>query len=520
MVAARLWWRGGAPGRRRRAGGRRRAARRPPAALIARMRAAASSIASGSPSSRRQISATPRVARRRGRKSGRAARARGRRTARRRPRPAAAAPATSCSPSTPSGSRLVASTATPGQCRDQLGDQPRRARPARARSCPARAAAPRRRRYSITVCSIVRPVALLHLQRRGHGVADRAAVGAAGPARTSHAPSGKRSRSRRADLDGQPRLADPADPGQRHQRRPPQRRGDRVDSPPPGRRSRSPAAGRLPGPARSASASAGSCVEYLRGRAPGPASDGSTPSSSSSRRRSCVVGGQRVGLAPARVARAHQQQHGLLPVRVAARPAPPARPPPRRAAQLQQGVDPLLGGGEPQLVQPGGLGRRRIEVGELVERVAPPQGQRRVQQVDGRARGRRRRRAARRRSEPLELGGVELVVGHVERVARAPVAQPQPLRTERGAQPGHVGAQRADAPRGGGSSPHTRRRPAGRSDTTVPGATSSTASRARGFGPPRSTGAPRSSTSSGPRIRNVTADLLACNPDCNPGRRQ
>src|SRR5882757_3990365 len=39
---------------------------------------------------------------------------------------------------------------------------------------------------------------------------------------------------------------------------------------------------------------------------------------------------------------------------------------------------------------------------------------------------------------------------------------------------------------------------------TVPGWTSSAASRARGFGPPTATGAPSAATSSGPRIRNCT----------------
>ena len=119
-------------------------------------RAAASSIASGSPSTRRQISATAfGVAVARARSPGRAL-ARARRTAPRRPRrparpgplraPAARAAArdSSCSACTASGSRLVASTVTAGHAPQQAADE-RRGAPAGARSCRRSAAGAWRR---------------------------------------------------------------------------------------------------------------------------------------------------------------------------------------------------------------------------------------------------------------------------------------------------------------------------------------------------------------------------------------
>ena len=99
----------------------------------------------------------------------------GRRTARRRRRPAAAARAGSARPR-----RRAAPGWWPARPPAGSAARPGRAaappRPGRARSCPRRAAARGRRRYSMTVCSMPRPVPLLHPQRGRHRVAHGRAV--------------------------------------------------------------------------------------------------------------------------------------------------------------------------------------------------------------------------------------------------------------------------------------------------------------------------------------------------------
>jgi hypothetical protein len=112
------------------------------------------------------------------------------------------------------------------------------------------------------------------------------------------------------------------------------------------------------------------------------------------------------------------------------------------AAQREQPRRPLLDGGEAQVDQVREPAVA-VDVGgvELVERLAAPEAECGVEEVDGRAVVADRGALAGEPGEAVELGGVELAVGDVERVTRRP--PPQPLREHR-AQPGHVGAQRAD----------------------------------------------------------------------------
>ena len=133
-----------------------------PAGESSLIRAAASSIASGRPSSRRQISATAGAFSSVTAKSGLIAAARStnsataaycdsalerRQSLRGRAAPAAA-PRYSCSPRSCSGARLVTSTLRPRAGRQQLGHD-RRGRAGPARSCRAPAAAACSRRYSL-----------------------------------------------------------------------------------------------------------------------------------------------------------------------------------------------------------------------------------------------------------------------------------------------------------------------------------------------------------------------------------
>jgi hypothetical protein len=161
-----------------------------------------------------------------------------------------------------------------------------------------------------------------------------------------------------------------------------------------------------------------------------------------------LVGGQRLGAPPGAVQRPHQQQPPLLPQRlVGQQPAqlgdhlavPPAGDP---GFKLQ------LGGGQPQLVQPFGLGlhvRRRRDVGQ---RGATPQRQRLGQQPRGRLRvaaGQHLPALAEQRREPVH---VQVVRADQQLVARRPGPDHLPVGVpHEPAQPQHV---QADQVGGGG----------------------------------------------------------------------
>ena len=344
MVAARLCWRAGAvrpPTLSSRPPSSRLAIS---AALIPRIRAAASSMASGSPSSCRQMSAMAGASSRPGRKPGWLARARNTNSV-----PASSAgngsTGCSCSPSMPSGSRLVASTATSGQCRiSRPTSSSRRIEHVFAVVQHQQ----QRARLQVGEHGLLdgQPVSLLHLQRRGQRVGHRTAVAE----RRQLAQPGAVGESVPlvpGDLHGQPRLADPADPGEGDQRRVGQGRGDVVDLP---------AAADEPGrPARQVATRRGRqqprivtedlLVERLRGRRR------QHPQLVVEPLAQLVVGRQGVGLAAARVAGPHQPDHGLLAGREATGQLLHGRTPP-------PGGDPAAAGRPPAPPRRPGAARR------------------------------------------------------------------------------------------------------------------------------------------------------------------
>ena len=265
------------------------------------------------------------------------------------------------------------------------------------------------------------PVPLLDLQRRGHARRPTGPPWPSGASSHSQAPSANRSRSRPRDLHGQPRLADPADPGEGDQRRVRQRRGDVVDLP-----AAADEAGR---PARQVAARRGGqqrrivtedlLVERLRGRR--------RQRPPARRRAGGAAGGRPRARRPAGRSRSAPASAGprSAPGSGSGGPAAPAavtasacRPSCSRASTRSSR------GGQAQPVEPGGLGGGELEVGELGERVAPPPAQREVQQVQRPAVVAGRGRGPRGGEIALELGGVQLVVGHGEPVAGGLVAQP------------------------------------------------------------------------------------------------
>jgi hypothetical protein len=148
------------------------------------MRVAASSSASGRPSRRRQISVTAVTLSSVSAKVGAAAVARWQNRATDGTTAAASAPpgvngggtgsgcnGRICSPSTPSGSRLVASTVNPGQSRTRLSTRPATA-PSTCSQLSSRRSIERPRRYSTSVAE-----PLLHAQCRGEQVRHRGGVG-------------------------------------------------------------------------------------------------------------------------------------------------------------------------------------------------------------------------------------------------------------------------------------------------------------------------------------------------------
>ena len=277
---------------------------------------------------------------------------------------------------------------------------------------------------------------LLHAQRRGDGVPDRAAVGErrelAQPAAVGEAVA-----LAVGDLDREAGLADPADPGEGHQGRGPQRR---------------PRTGHVVVPAHQL----GGRPRQVPGRAPGGEGgvvrqhlqvgllgvlariDAELVGEVLPQR---VVGRERVGGAAAAVQGVHEHHGRAFPGGVAARERLQFRDGVRGSAEPHQRFEAVLDRPRAQLVEPPGLGRGELEVGELGEGVAAPQRQPGVEPLQ---RGRvvvGRGGAPRRAEVLLEGGGVERGAVEREDVAGGLEAQPLP-RPERAPQPGGVGAQR------------------------------------------------------------------------------
>ena len=154
-----------------------------------------------------------------------------------------------------------------------------------------------------------------------------------------------------------------------------------------------------------------------------------------------VVGRERVGGAAAAVQGVHEHHGRAFPGGVAAHERLQFGDGVRGSAEPHQRFEAVLDGPRAQLVEPPGLGRGELEVGELGEGVAAPQRQPGVEPLQ---RGRvvvGRGGAPRRAEVLLEGGGVERGAVEREDVAGGLEAQPLP-RPERAPQPGGVGAQR------------------------------------------------------------------------------
>ena len=183
-------------------------------------------MASGSPSRRRQISATGAVVAGRGRKSG-GWPAPAARTAPSPRRPAAAAPATPARRRRRAAPGWWRAPRRPGSARRSPGAS-RAAASSTCSQLSSTSSSCRPRRYSMTVCSIVSPCRCCTPSAAATAW-PTGPPSASGASSHSHTPSGNRSRSRPRDLDASRDLPTPPTPVERDQRRvrrAPRHRGD------------------------------------------------------------------------------------------------------------------------------------------------------------------------------------------------------------------------------------------------------------------------------------------------------
>src|SRR4051812_7796766 len=87
----------------------------------------------------------------------------------------------------------------------------------------------------------------------------------------------------------------------------------------------------------------------------------------------------------------------------------------RVLAEAEPAIDPLLDGGQPELLELDGAGSGEVRVGELRVRVAAPNPERLFERGDGVSYMTRGRGHTRARHRPRETVGVELAVGERER---------------------------------------------------------------------------------------------------------
>ncbi len=153
-----------------------------------------------------------------------------------------------------------------------------------------------------------------------------------------------------------------------------------------------------------------------------------------------LVHGQRVALPPGQVEHAHELAAQPLPERVRGGEFPGFRRQFRTPAEGQVRVDPVLGRGQPQFLQPGHRPGCERGVLHIHQRRAAPQGQGLAQQhgAAGRVGGGQGRAAL--TDQPLELGGVHLSRFHGQPVAARPVLDDG--RPGHVPQPGHQGLER------------------------------------------------------------------------------
>ena len=133
-------------------------------------------------------------------------------------------------------------------------------------------------------------------------------------------------------------------------------------------------------------------------------------------------------LPAAAVQRAHQQHGKALPLGEALHERLQLGDGLAAAAELEQRLGALLHSGQPKARQP-----RNVGIGidldgvELGEDIAAPQRKRGVEQIQGPPMSGRGRMPAGLHDKTRELRGIELAVGHCERVPRCAVKQPFPV---------------------------------------------------------------------------------------------
>ena len=127
-----------------------------------------------------------------------------------------------------------------------------------------------------------------------------------------------------------------------------------------------------------------------------------------------LVGGEGVGLAPRPVEREHELSAKALPQRIAGDERLQLGDELGMSPELEVGVDALLDGGEPCLLEADDLGLREWLVGEIRERAAPPEGKRLVEQLGAPAPG----GLARACNQSLESFEVERARFRSQQVAR------------------------------------------------------------------------------------------------------
>ncbi len=122
-----------------------------------------------------------------------------------------------------------------------------------------------------------------------------------------------------------------------------------------------------------------------------------------------AVGAMGLGLAPGGIQRHHQLAHQPRPTRLIGDQALELGNRCRVIAELQQPLEPLLGGDQPELLEPFHLGARPPLVDEVEVRTAPPDAQRTLVPRDRHS----TRPTPSRGQQPLELDGIDPVGGGV-----------------------------------------------------------------------------------------------------------
>ena len=182
------------------------------------------------------------------------------------------------------------------------------------------------------------------------------------------------------------------------------------------------------------------------------------------------VGGQRVGLPPAPVQRQHELAVQPLPQGVPGGQLLQLGAERVVLAQRQVSLDPGLGRGQPQLLQPGGLRPGERVVGQVGQHPAAPQAQRLPQRPGGFRVPARLQRGSPRREAVLEPRRVKPLTVHPQQVPAVPGHQdlarraPGPGRLQRLAQVRDVDLHGRDPPLGWVPAPDVLGQPVQRHD--------------------------------------------------------